>query len=494
MSRLASVPQVALAPLGTAARTAARSAADRVQRALLRRSHPPVERAELDGGRADHPLGLPDLPTPGPGGAAASMPPGGLAELGPAALAAGRGDPEGLREVLAWIAADRPGEGPAWQDPAQVACRLLHLAATWVWTRPDPAAAAAIGGSAQAHGRWLDRERPLHGGDPARVLSDAARFVAGLAWPALPEARGWQGEAMAELRRAAPTLLGSDGAPLAEPAQVARALWALALARAWAHAAGVGVPPQVNAALVQGSTSLWRLAGDSGVLPGSEPPPPALLPLSSQPLAHSLRDLVLAWELDAGELATGDDPAVRRLAGADATGPWEAMALDGEWRMWSWRGTGLAVVHARLKGLLSRGWVRQQDGHVQWDLADQALVWSTRAPAAMVVARVDGSKARIITVPPGSDAHADDRAEREILFRQARLVVTDRGVDQVRWQLGAGWSLEPGDKGEYTATRDGVTLVAKFDEGEGWTWTVQGDRVEGRGDPAVAVRSSFELR
>jgi hypothetical protein len=96
-------------------------------------------------------------------------------------------------------------------------------------------------------------------------------------------------------------------------------------------------------------------------------------------------------------------------------------------------------------------------------------------------------------VPPGIDTKADERPEREITWRQARLVVTDRGLDRIEWELGEGWDLVPAEKHEWTATQGEHTLVVKFDE-DGWSWSVDGRRIVGVGDPRVAVRSMFELR
>ncbi|MCK6507687.1 hypothetical protein L6R53_30690 [Myxococcota bacterium] len=446
----------------SALRPAARAARDQVLRAVMRRTSPPVEGGALDGGRGEHPLGAADLSfAPGPDLA--------LADLGRAALDAGAGHAGGLTAVLDWIAADRPGQGAAWTDAGQVACRLVHLAAVQAWSPLDASAAATVGGSALAHARWLVRERPLDDQDPDATLAQAALVIAGLSWPALPGARDWTGNGMAALKSTTDGLVGPDGAPRSEPAAAARALWAVALARAWADANGMATPAPVLGALLRGATCLWRLVGDSPDLPASASAPPALLPLSSAPLSGTLRGLALCWGQDDGEGGVPADPAVQRLAARSPSPAVRAMAPDDEWRLWSWRSTGMAVAHARIKGCAGRGWFRQQDGRVQWDLDGLPLVTGNRAPARLVVARVDGPKARVIAVPPGIDTRADERPERE------------------------GWSLTPADKHEWTATQGDHTLVAKFDE-EGWSWSVDGRRIVGVGDPAVAVRSMFELR
>lgn len=458
-------------------------------RAALRRTSAAIDDSPIDGGRADHPLGQPDLPATLAVGPDAVT----LASLGEAALLAGKGDAQGLARALA----DLPI--PAGADAGTVACRLIHLAAIWAWTRPDADASARIGGAARAHIAWLQRERPLDERDPDATLAAAAMLIGARAWPALPDARDITAQALTLLPSSARSMLGPDGAPLGELSAVSRALWALALARAWGDRGGVVLPDAAIGALLGGSTCLWRIGGDSGRLPASVRPVPALLPLASLPLPLTLRSLCIAWGLESEAAPTTWDPAVDRLLGRATrvetvepaiTG---AMGADNGWNLWPWRATGIAVAHARFKGIPSRGWYRASDGRVQWDLDDRPLVTGQRGPGTMLVARVDGPQARVIATPPGTDTKADERPERDLTWRQARFVVVDRGVDRISWELGPDWSLSKDEKGEWVARHDGRTLVVKLDE-EGWTWSVSGRRIEGQGDPAVAVRSIFELR
>lgn len=465
---------------------AVRGARDQLLRAVLRSTTPPVDGSPVDGGRGPHPLGPADLPL-------FDAEP--LAALGQAALAAGRGESTGLDAAVSFVAGDRPGEGPAWAEPDQVACRLVHLAAIAAWSHPTADQAAALGGSARAHAAWLVRELPFDLADPDRTLALSALLIAGLAWPALPEAATWRASALGSLGPAAMALVGQDGAPAAcEPQQAARALWALALARAWAAPSDAALPAQAIGALVQGGVALARLAGDSPSLPGLPGATPALLPLSAAPTWARLYDLLVAWGLDRGSPATAAaDPGVQRLARRVPAGAPQPAATDLDWILYSWRGAGVAAAHNRIKHHPSRLLFRQHDGLVQWQLDGQTLVTGHRSPLRLTVARTDGPKARIIAVPPGSDAFADDRPERDILLRQARVVVADRGVDRIQWTLGPGWSLVENDKGEWLGEQGDWTLVVKLDH-EGWSWSVQGDRIEGQGDPSVTVRSMFELR
>ncbi len=458
-------------------------------RAALRRAGPAIDDSPTDGGRGDHPLGAADL-APGLGSGPDAL---ALASLGQAALLAGKGDPQGLVQALADLAIPSPAQA------GTVACRLIHLAAIASWATPDAAASARIGGAAQAHIAWLKRERPLDERDPDATLAAAALLIAARTWPALPSARDTTAQALTLLPSSARAMLGSDGAPIGDPSTVARALWGLALARAWGERSGVAMPDAAMGAFLGGSTSLWRLAGDSGRLPATGDPAPALLPLGSVPLPLTLRSLAIAWGLEDDALPTTWDPAIDRLLGRparlEASEPAlsGAMGPDGAWALWPWRDTGLAVAHSRIKGNASRGWFRASDGRVQWDLDDRPLVVGQRGPACMVVARVDGPQARVIAIPPGTDAKADERPERDISWRQARMVVVDRGVDRISWELGPDWSLEPGEKGEWLARHGGRTLVVKLDE-ESWRWSVSGRRIEGQGEPTATVRSIFELR
>ncbi len=480
LDRLADTP--ALAAVGASLRTTR----DKLLRAVLRQATPDVDATPVDGGRGPQPLGEPDL---------ASFDTGPLGGLGQAALAAGRGTSTGLDGAIAWIAGDRAGEGADWADPADVAVRLIHLAAVQAWTRPDPGQRAAIGGSARAHAVWLIRERPFDDADDAVCLGHCALVIAGLSWPALPEARDWTGVGLAGLRTSAPALVGNDGAPAASsPLAAARALWALALTRAWCRAAGAALPVDAVGALVQGANALWRIQGDSDDLPRLGAPVAGLLPLSDHSIASTLRDLLLAWDLDEGEAAADrPDPAVLRLAGRTADAAAEPMAPDNDWQLWSWRGAGVAVAHARIKGARGRAYYQQQDGRFQWELDGVPLLSGQRHPARLEIARRDGAKARIIACPPGQDTFADDRPERDILLQKARVVVTDRGVDHIEWSLGEGWDLALDDKGNWAGEQDGRTMVVKLDD-DGWTWTVRGNHIEGHGDPTVAVRSIFEVR
>lgn len=458
-------------------------------RAALRRAGPAIDDSPTDGGRGDHPLGAADLPV----GLASGPDATALASLGEAALRCGRGEAEGLGMALSDLGLPSPAQA------GTVACRLIHLAALACWARPDADASGRIGGAAQAHIAWLKRERPLDERDPDATLSAAALLIASRAWPALPSARDTTAQALTLLPSSARSMLGSDGAPLGDPSAVARALWALALARAWGERSGVVLPDAAMGAFLGGSTSLWRLAGDSGRLPATGSPVPALLPLSSLPLPLTLRSLSIAWGLEEDALPTTWDPAVDRLLGKparpDTSEPATvgAMGPDGTWALWPWRTTGLAVAHSRIKGSSSRAWFRASDGRMQWDLDDRSLVIGQRGPALMVVARVDGPQARIIAIPPGTDAKADDRPERDISWRQARMVVVDRGVDRISWELGPDWSLEQGEKAEWQARHGGRTLVVKLDE-ESWRWTVSGRRIEGQGQATATVRTIFELR
>lgn len=450
-----------------------RSPRDRVARALQRRLAPAPDASPVTPGRGPQPLGRADLPafaTPA------------LAELGDLALAAGRGEAVVLPDLTL------PADGPV----ERVALRLVHLAAVHAWSRLSDADAERLGGAARAHARFLVRERPVAEGDLDAALVDAALVIAGYAFPALDDAAGWRGTALARLGHSLPAAL-RGGAPSGSPAHAARTLWAVALARAWASASDAALPSPALTALVEGVSALDALAGDSGPLPG-EPPPPALLPLSAGPAHDSLWDLLLAWGLVGGAPRRTADDAVQRLAGRVPTGTPQDVADDDTWRLWSWRESGVAVAHARIKGHAGRVSLRTADGLLSWDLDGAPLIWSTRAGTELTVTRVDGAKTRIIAVDADADPLADGRAERDVLVRQARLLVTDLGRSELHWRLGQAWQLVPGDKPDtWTAEHDGHTLLVKL-EHDGWAFRVDGDRIDGSGDPGTPVRTIVELR
>lgn len=459
----------------------ARALRHRTLQEVVRRSGPRIDDTPVEGGRAAHPLAEPDL-------AAAPLgePDGSLRD---AALLAGRGDPSGLVRALADLGL------PATPRVDLVALRLVHLAAVHAWAQADGPSSARISGAARAHAAWLLRERPVEARDPDATLGAAALLIAARAFPAWPESRDWSAKALHLLDDASAALLGPDGAPLASLPATERALWALALARCWADRTDLGLPARVEGALLRGALCLRRLAGDTGPLPEDGPPVPALLPLSAAPLPALLHDLVVQLGMDEGPPLLGPDPALVRLLGRPlpAAPVRPSLGPDGGWTLWPWRGSDMAVAHSRFRGLPLRGWFRGADGVLRWELDGAPMVEGRRGPLRVALARVDHPQARLVALPPGVDPQQDERPQRDITWRQARLIVLDRGVAEVEWSLGPRWSWQEGEPGEWTGRSGERSMVVRLD-GEGWSARRDGARLIARGPETAAVRSIFELR
>jgi hypothetical protein len=256
-----------------------------------------------------------------------------------------------------------------------------------------------------------------------------------------------------------------------------------ALARAFAHAAGMAFPREADAALLQGALATWRLGGDAGWSPQL----PAILPLGPAPLSHTLHNLIIGWGLDQGPAACPEDPAAIRLCGS--LPPGEAPAQSGvNWALWLWRASGVGVGHRRLKDHALRLWT-QAPGSLQLDI-DGALVVSGHRPEAtgMTKGRTDADRARIVC------SSEDGTQGRDISADKARLVVFDTGVGRIRWALGRHWSFETDDKG-WIGTHGDLALVIRPDPSWRWTLLTEGEEtiLEGTGS-AGKIKSSFELR
>ena len=459
-----------------------RGVVDRLGRFALARMAPALDADATEGGRGEHPLGAPLTPW------WTGEPPCTDA-LGGAALSMGS-DPDGALVVLAtWLHADTPGQGPNWSSTADVARRLIHLAALWAWSQPELPLVRLLAGNARAHLIWLGQELPLERDPAARVLGQAARVIGGLSWPALDVSRDAWSSGAAGLRRDVPAMVGSEDAHRPELAALAEALWAVALARTWAERNQVGTASEVDGALIAGADLLWRVGGEAGVLP----PPTAspLLPLSSTPLPHTLHNLVLAWDRDRGAPASVADDACQRLAGRTPPGAPEPFAID-DWCQWSFRAAGICVGHARIVGRQGRAFVDARRAQVAWDVDGLDVVEGHRGAARLDQARTDGPKLRARMVL--DEARPDRAASRDVLFRQQRLVVEDDGATELLWSVPAAWALRAGPDG-FEGGNAGRRLVVQLDPR--WTWSIEPGaahtNLRGQGPAVPAVRSSFEV-
>ena len=444
----------------------------RLSRQVLRFLAPELDNSPAEGGLGPHPLGKGGrqpwwtaLPEDDALGAVAL-----LSESDPTAA---------TEQLTAWLDTDTLGEGARWAAPDVVAVRLIHLAAFHAWVNTGAELSRRIAGSARAHAAWLFAELPLNSAHPDTALCHAALLIAGYAWPALEDARRWRGPALAGLPASLSKAVG-DGTSEYSPAHLARALWATALARGWVEATGSTLPREAEAALMHGALALWRIGGDVGQLPTA--PLTALLPLGPAPLSHTLHNLCLAWGLDDGAPACVEDPACLLLAGHLPEGVPEAFS-GAEWRLWTWRGSGSAVAHRIVRKRPSRVWYSATQRRVDWALGGSVVVSGSLPEGTLKVGRVDGSQATLI--------HLLDDGLVDMRLRQARLNITQSGVEEVAWDIPTDWALAADDKGGYTGRRDGVQLIIKLDPA--WHWTLNGSRLVGRGEPE-RIKYSFEIR
>ncbi|MFT4980084.1 MAG: hypothetical protein ACI8S6_005996 [Myxococcota bacterium] len=452
----------------------ARAARLRVSRGLLRLLSPRIDASAADGGLGPHPLGEGRPPW-------WSTLPRDDRTLLDAALCA-ESDPVAATARLSdWLASDTPGDGAHWSALDEVACRLIHLAAIHSWVNLDDDIARTLAGSARAHGAWLSSELAREPGDPDIVLAHAALIIAGLSWPSLPEASRFRAPGISGLRTSLSLAAGEDGAGRCEPARLARAAWATALARAWLDASNAALPREADAALLRTADAIWRIGGDTGVLPPPTSPVSPLLPLGPSPLPHTLCDLMVAWGLREDAGASTDDPACTLLAGKSPAEASEPMSGT-DWRMWAWRVSGVAVSHRLIRKQPARAWLSVPARRLSISLSGEEILSTTLPDSTLRVARVDGSQATMLL------DHGDH--VRDLRLRQARLTVTDEGLSEVRWQL-PPWPREATDKGFEAKMPGGGMLIIKTDPA--WRWVAQDDILVGTGEPQ-RVRYSFELR
>lgn len=461
-----------------------------------------------------------------------------------------------------WLRQDIPGTGLAWAHGSDLAVRLVHWHAglAWLGDHAPDWLRDRLAGSAAWH---LEHLRDRTPDDPARaVVHHVGRVVGALTFPDIPGAAAHAAEGLSGLGRDLPRLVHADGAPVDDaPARLLEVLWLVAIARAVAFTNGAAFPSAAEAALVRGARCCERLAGALGTLPAlGDAPLGDALACTDAPLAWSLWNLVVGWRLDVGGAPGADvDP---RLAWLGVSPPEPATDALKTWSMWVFRESGLAVAWMPIKGRASRvvaemgspatpspsthiaplnllwtvgstevladpgsatrgpraSWLRSPRSHNALLLDGHTL--ADVVPSELVVARVDGKKARIHGRHLGWQRFRVPLThERDVLLNQTRLIVTDRlvatrarvGRHAVRlaWQLGPGWKLTRDDAG-FTGKNGDLTLVIKLPttmawavmEGDeaGWVWTDGGEVPapclvgEGGVDGAVELVSSFEIR
>jgi hypothetical protein len=363
---------------------------------------------------------------------------------------------------------------------------------------------------------------PRGDADLADVLT--CTTATGLLWPALPGARrawthGLTGLSRSGAARARPDGTARDGDPSTLLAWVERVLL-LAMA---ARDEGVGLPTSLTSAAAAAAWHLYVRSAPTGYLPsGAVPPILAEAPL----LAPSARNVSLALGWIHGDTAAVSDGG--RLAawfggGTAAVGTARPLA-DSDWSMWTYRDGGVAVLHTLIRGKHVRvvvdagsprtpGTIAAPEVEIGGGLllgGDASVLRPVDAtptrpsrPAELLHARVDVStgraprRGRVVVVDPTVGPAG---VRREIVLRQARVIVEDEvsgdvaGDWESRWTFGPGWRAVCRPDGSHAAERDGAKPI-KVELDERWIWNADGGTFSGRGrwEPgADPIRLAFE--
>ncbi len=442
---------------------------------------------------------------------------------------------QAIAGMESWLRQDLPGQGLGWAHPTDVAVRLVHWHAglSWLGGVPDELR-DAMAGSASWHIQHLTARLPRGERDVLRrVVHFAGLVVAGFTFPELPNAKEAWSAGLAGLKRELPALVFDDGSPRdLAPLVLADALWQVAVARSVAAANGAGFPAGADAAFARASRFLERLGGGIAALPAVGEAPVAPVLANDESVAAALWDACLAWGIEPGEPAALASPA--RLGWLGLASPSQRPEAPRAWSLRVWRESGIAVAENRIKNRPSRAstWfgslgrksplTHPVPMHVLWDvgelqvLADpgpgfyspgqeadacsvgshSCLLLDGREPpedgvGELLVGRVDGKKTRIEGRYSGwrQVGIALDH-ERDVLFNQARCIITDRLTPgegkragrhavALRWQLGPGWDVTR-DGDNWLAKQAGATLVIQLPSALSW------EVVTGRPAPSSA--------
>ncbi len=452
---------------------------------------------------------------------------------------AGGGAPEARALAIAgmegWLRQDLPGQGLGWAHPTDLAVRLVHWHAglSWLGGVPDELR-DAMAGSASWHIQHLTQRLPKGERDVLRrVVHFAGLVVAGFTFPELPNAKDAWSTGLAGLKHELPELVFDDGSPRdIAPVALADALWQVAIARAVAAANGAGFPADADAALARASRFLERLGGGIASLPAVGEAPVAPVLSNSESVGAALWDACLGWAIEPGEPAALSSPG--RLAWLGLPVPTQRPESPKAWSLRVWREAGVAVAESRIKNRPSRasawfGTLGRKSPlthpvplHLLWDVgelqvladpgpgfgspgheasacgvgAHSSLLLDGREPpegsvGELLIGRVDGKKTRIEGRYAGwREIGIGLDHERDVLFNQARCIVTDRLTPgegkragrhavALRWQLGPGWEVSR-DGENWVGRQAGVTLVVQLPSALSW------ELVSGRGAPAPA--------
>ena len=162
------------------------------------------------------------------------------------------------------------GDGATWEHSSDVAWRLMRfsLFLAYLPEEVDPGLRRLLAGAVAQHAAWLEdalADTPSQHWR-RRVLQSSALVVAGLRWSELPGASRWWSQGLSVLRRAYPELLDQDGAPATEISELLESTEAVLCALLHCQPIGIGLPVEVEGALLRALLFLSAHEGDSGSL------------------------------------------------------------------------------------------------------------------------------------------------------------------------------------------------------------------------------------
>lgn len=374
-------------------------------------------------------------------------------------------------------------------DVVDSARRALHiaLAASLLGDALPPATRDRAAAAVSHH--LVKVEQNLPKAAPARCDALTSWGAAALVWPSLPESRHVWSQALQGLETVGHARANADGTPNdAGPAEVLA--WveaALILGRA-ARAEGVAVPQGLAGAVGAASWHLYIRAYPEGPLPADAVGP---VLADSSILAPAARDATLALGWSGGRAAAEHPHGELASWLGGAASEARELTSSADWAMWSFRDGPVIVAHGRSRAVAARGVV---DGsqhptptpavaiaglEVVGDQGSGIEVSgvSSRGTLELVQARTDPRQARVV--------FEDQSNKRDIVFRQARVVVLDKpsraGRVSAWWEILPGWEVARTDRG-LEASHPGAEKPVKLSVDERLEWTLSGQRLAGTGD------------
>ena len=420
-----------------------------------------------------------------------------------------------LRSVDEWIAQDRFSESQGWQHSSDVAWRLMRMSfiLSLLDEEVDPGLLRRIAGSAEHHGRFL--QRSVITTDSAflrrRVLQSSALIVAGLTWPKLKDARSWWSESLVRIASDLPKVLAPDGSPSIPLGEFVESMEAAAMAKAACRHLGIAFPERADGALLQAIVFLRSVCAESCFL--AHDGFSSLWSGQQKQGLAALWNLLIDWKLVEAE-ATSDasQDAITQLLTGRPLEDGGGVGVSNGWALAAYRSTGWVAAH---------GGNRDGDVYCFWGAGAlggmQQIAWGTSALPVLTLshplrgwgighengeihnARVDERTLQLHAhfSTGGLQRHRKLVASGQRLIVQDRLIGKKGGEVSLSWRLVEGWVFA--DSSDLSKASSGEsTLILNLPEELSWglTQDESGSVLTGRGWLASGqrVQTSFELR